>query len=301
MPPTDNKTALPTVLAAKKLGIKSIYEYRGKWHYTDDCMTPWSFLTELYNHRHHFELQVAKKADAVFTISEALREDLVAQGVDKQKITVLPNAVDTAHFKALETDETLKSSLGLNGRKVLGFIGNIAPYEGLPILIDAVLELNMRGEKVSLVVVGDGEHLSMLKKHHAARGNHPAIVFTGKIPFDKIPRYYSIMDVMSFPRVDAKVSHCTPSSKPMEAMAMKKPVIVSRVTTLCDIVTDEDTGLVCEPNNVENLTEQLGRLLTDRTLRERIAENAFQWVHDEGNWAKNSELILRVYESLLKQ
>ncbi|WP_320005702.1 glycosyltransferase family 4 protein [Maridesulfovibrio sp.] len=292
-------TGMPVAIAAQKAGIKSVYEYRGMWHYSLQSRVPWYIDAEDYELRHKYEIETGAKSDAVFSISEALREELVSYGIERKKITVLPNAVDTEIFKPLLPDESLKNSLGLDGRKVVGFIGSLTNYEGLNYLMDAVLELNYRGEKVSLLIVGDGKEKPFMEKLHKARGNHPSIIFTGKVPFEEVGRYYSIVDVLPFPRINAKVCNCVPPLKPMEAMAMGKPVIVSNVDALCEMVQDEETGLICKADDIKSLTEQLGRILTDESLSNRLVQNATQWIHEERTWEVNCKRILQVYESLI--
>ncbi|MEG2173507.1 MAG: glycosyltransferase family 4 protein, partial [Desulfovibrionaceae bacterium] len=215
------------------------------------------------------------------------------------KILILPNAVDTSKFVPQPADRELKAALGLSDRSVVGFVGSVTNYEGLEYLIDATLELNTRGAKVSLLIVGDGNAAEKLKDYHKLRGNHPAVVFAGRVPFDDVPRYYSIIDIMAFPRINAKVCHCVPPLKPLEAMAMGKPVIISDVAALCEIVQHEKTGLICRANDTASLAEQLGRLVEDTVLYSKISATALQWVKAERDWSTVSTRILQVYEGLL--
>lgn len=295
---SDKENGLPAVIAGKDLGARTIYEYRGMWHYTRDSHVPWHHITADYSNSHALELEVGTKADAVFTISEALREDLVSYGLDRNKISILPNAVDVERFSPQPRDEQLRSELGLQG-KVVGFVGSITRYEGIDYLIDAVLSLNAAGEKVSLLVVGDGHNLAYLREHHRVRGSHPCVVFAGRVPFDEINRYYSIIDIIALPRVNCKVCQCIPPLKPLEAMAMGKGLIVSDMAAMCEIVKHDQTGLVCRSNSVNSLAEQLGRLISEPELFRVLTENAMDWVRQERDWAIVSKRILQVYEKLI--
>lgn len=190
----------------------------------------------------------------------------------------------------------------LPGRMVVGFIGSFTAYEGLESLMDAVLELNWRGFPVSLLLVGDGaDTLKRLKNLHQARGGHPAIIFTGRVPFAEVKRYYSLIDIMPFPRIPAKVCQCVPPLKPLEAMAMEKAVLVSNVAALTEIVRDGETGLVFESGNLPDLVEKLEALITMPDLRHKLAQKGRAWVLAERDWARVSERILRVYERLLEK
>lgn len=299
---SDMENGLPAMLAAKKAHTKGIYEYRGMWHYSAAARNTWFPWTEPFQRRQRLELQTGQLADACFAISEALKAELVAEGLPEDKITVLPNAVDVERFTPLPPDRDLLEKYGLQGRMVVGFIGSFTAYEGLESLMDAVLELNWRKFPVSLLLVGDGaDKLKRLKALHQARGNHPAIIFTGRVPFEDVKRYYSLIDIMPFPRIPAKVCQCIPPLKPLEAMAMGKAVLVSNVAPLIEIVRDGETGLVFESGNLPDLVEKLQALVTLPQLRQRLAQKGRTWVLAERDWRNVSERILRVYEGLLEK
>lgn len=296
---SDMENGWPAVLAGKDCGARAIYEYRGMWHYTKSSHVPWFPTTEEFAERHALELEVGAKADAILCISEALRDDLIHWGLDANKITVVPNAVDVERFSPLPPDEHLRGELGLEGRKVMGFVGSITAYEGIEYLMDAVISLNAAGEKVSLLIVGDGPHAEQLQQFHVARGSHACVVFTGRVPFEDIRRYYSIIDIIALPRINARVCQCVPPLKPLEAMAMGKALIVSDVAALCEMVCHDQTGLICRANSVGSLAEQVGRLINDASLYRRLTENALDWVRQERDWTHISKRILQVYEELI--
>ncbi|MDL2317009.1 glycosyltransferase family 4 protein [Desulfovibrio sp. OttesenSCG-928-A18] len=293
------ENGMPAIMGGRTLRCKTIYEYRGMWHYTRASYMPWHDETRDYQNCHQLEIQTGQMADAVFAISEALKQDLVDNGIAGDKITVIPNAADSERFSPLPPDTALKASLGLEGRKVVGFIGSVTPYEGLESLIDAVISLNTRGEKVSLLIVGNGLHDEGLQKFYALRGRHKSIVFAGRVPYAEVDRYYSIIDIMPFPRINAKVCQCVPPLKPLEAMIMRKVVLVSDVAALTEIVSHNRTGLVCKADDSEDLMEALGRLLHSPDLCRELVQNAEDWVHAERTWHKVCPRILDVYEELI--
>jgi glycosyltransferase involved in cell wall biosynthesis len=124
--------------------------------------------------------------------------------------------------------------------------------------------------------------------------------FLGYIPFGDIKRYYSIIDIMAFPRTAAKVCRVIPPLKPLEAMAMGKPVIVSDVEALREMVRNERTGLVCRAEDAHSLAEQILRLAGNGELRAELTENACRWVCRERDWSVVGQRILAVYEELLQ-
>lgn len=299
---SDMENGLPAMLAAEKAAIPGIYEYRGMWHYSSAASNTWFPWTEPYQRRHRLELECGHRAKAVFAISEALKKDLIENGLPEEKITVLPNAVDVKRFAPQAPDAEIIAGYNLQGRTVLGFIGSFTRYEGLENLIESVLALNWQGLPVSLLLVGDGPggYLQRLEDLHRAYGSHPAIIFTGRVPFEDVPRYYSVMDIMPFCRIPAKVCQCVPPLKPLEALAMGKTVLVSDVAALTEIISDGETGLVFKAGNQADLTAKLGELARNPELRQKLAVSGREWVLAERDWHKVSQRILRVYEKLLE-
>lgn len=297
---SDGENGYPAMCAARKAGCLGVYEYRGMWHYTSASLNAWFPKTRPFRDRQELELATGHKADAVFAISEALKADLIANGLPEEKISVLPNAVDTSRFSPSAPDQEIRERYQLEGRCVIGFFGSLTNYEGLESLIDAVLELNSRGKPVSLLIVGGSDYyLERLRRWHEVRGGHPAIIITGQVPFTEVTRYYSVVDIMAFPRINAKVCQCVPPLKPMESMAMKKAVLVSDVAALKEMVQDGETGLLCRAGDLGSLVSQLERLVDSKELRERLAAAGLEWVQRERSWDVVSERILRVYERLL--
>ena len=117
--------------AAKALGIPSIYEVRGFWHLTQSTKREGYEGSDHYTLSERFEIQTAKESDYVFTITKALKDILVENGVEESKISVLPNAVDSSKFNLNPKDKLLKKDLGFEDKVVIGYIGSFVHYEGL--------------------------------------------------------------------------------------------------------------------------------------------------------------------------
>ncbi|WP_256360680.1 glycosyltransferase [Methylomonas koyamae] len=113
----------------------------------------------------YLETYVFNRADAVTTICEGLRSDIVKREIDADKITVIPNAVDIEKFSYGEpADPELLQNLGLSGNTVLGFIGSFYAYEGLLLLLDALPAIAKQQPNVRLLLVGGGLNNSKLPK-----------------------------------------------------------------------------------------------------------------------------------------
>src|SRR5699024_2615427 len=104
------------------------------------------------------ETFVLRRATAITTICNGLRDAITARGIAPDKVTVIPNAVNLDHFRqAPVADEELRQSLGLDGSAVLGFAGSFFNFEGLDVLVRALPLIRAENDAVKLLLIGGGE------------------------------------------------------------------------------------------------------------------------------------------------
>lgn len=281
--------------AARAIGGRSIYEMRGLWHLSRAVREPGYEKTDHFRYCRIMELAAAEEADGVIAISSALKVHLVEEGIPADKITVISNAVDTEEFRPMTKDRELEERFGLRGRIVFGFIGSLTGYEGLDTLIRAFSGLRNDRLPASLLIIGEGYAGKRLKNLAESSPARRHIRLTGFIPFGEVRRYHSLVDIFPFPRTGALVCHLVPPLKPLEAMAMARPVVVSDLPPLTDMVHQGKTGLVCRPEDPESLADCLGKLAASEDLRRRLGENARAWVEKERSWNGAARKYLALY------
>jgi PEP-CTERM/exosortase A-associated glycosyltransferase len=271
--------------AARRLGIPFVYELRGLWADTavvEDGLRPNSLK---YRAFWRLELGVVRRANVVVAISRGIRNAMVDRGIDAGKIEIVPNGVDTAVFTPRSPDAALARALGLNGAFVVGFIGSVRRLEGIDLVVEAFKEVHRRQPLARLLVVGDGAETGRLAAAAAAAGLSGIVRFTGQVPHDQILRYYSIIDVLVYPRIDAVINQTVTPLKPLEAMAMGKVCLASDVGGLKELVDDGVTGLLFTAGDVHDLTEKLLRLTADAELRQRLSAQAQAVVRRDREWS----------------
>ncbi|WP_445157482.1 glycosyltransferase family 4 protein [Halomonas sp. E14] len=293
--------AYAAILAARELGIKSVYEVRGLWEITRLSRQPGWDATEQFKYMAKMEANACIEADAVITITHALKNLMISRGVSAEKITVVPNCVHTELFSPISKDENLAKKLGIRiDDVVIGYIGSIVNYEGLDDLIDAVrilLEKKVSGFRV--LIVGDGAVLPELKEKVKKFNLNGVVVITGRVPHSEVQSYYSLVDIAPFPRKPYDVCEMVSPLKPFEAMASSKAVLVSSCDALTEIVEDQVTGLVFKKGSTEELAKKLEEMIMDRELREQLGSNARQWVCANRDWRNGAEVVTDVYQRLL--
>lgn len=282
--------------AARTLGIKSVYEVRGLWEITRMSRQPEWQHSEHFNMIKRLETEAAMHADAVITITYALKTELITRGIDENKITVVSNGVHVDRFVPKPRVVKLEQQLGYVNKVVIGFIGSVVSYEGLEHLVEAASILKIKGiNNFVVMIVGDGAVLDDIKElvNHLELNN--IFTFTGRVPHDQVEDYYSLVDVAPFPRIGVPVCEMVSPLKPFEAMSMGKAVVSSNVVALTEIVNHGITGLTFEKDSSIDFAKTLEQLISDPELRTQLGRNAREWVVKEKDWSKLATKISNIY------
>jgi len=301
-PTTTFHNAQAALAVRESLGIPLVYEVRGFLEETWVSRAgDGSETADRYELGRRVETACMAAADAVVTLSEAMKADIVARGIPAERVTVVPNAVDAARFTPRKRDEDLAARLGIApGEIVLGYISSMVRYEGIRYLIEATRLLRDRGRRVRLLLVGDGEERGALQERADALGLRAdrTAIFTGRVPHAEIEAYYSIIDLFVVPRTADRVSQLVTPLKPYEAMAMQRCLVVSGVGALLEIVHEGETGRSFTPEDPTALADALEPLLDDPGERERLGRNARTWVLEHRTWERNGALYRELYGRL---
>ena len=239
-------------------------------------------------------------ADAVVTLSETMRAEVIGRGVAADRVVVVPNAVDTDRFVPAPRDDAMATRLGIQRDEVvLGYVSSFSVYEGIRYLIEAAALLRRRGHPVRVLLVGDGEELPALKAAARREGvDDGTVIFAGRVPHEAVRGMYSIIDVFVVPRTGDRVSQLVTPLKPYEAMAMERAIVVSGVDALREIVRENETGLVFRPEDAEELASVVEPLLADPARRLELGRAAREWVAANRTWRQNGTRYRELYERL---
>lgn len=294
--------AMAALRVGKRLGIPVIYEIRAFW---EDAAVGNGTGTERsarYHLTRWLETRAVKSADAVAVICEGLRGDLIARGIDPAKITVSPNGVDLELFgDPTPRDDALADTLGLApDDAVIGYIGSFYDYEGIDDLIAAMPALVAAQPAARLLLVGGGPMEAALKQQAAASPVAPHIHFVGRVPHSQVERYYSLIDILAYPRKKMRLTDLVTPLKPLEAMAQGKLVAASDVGGHRELIEDGVTGSLFSPDDPAAIAAALAALLADRSLWETRRRTARIFVEADRNWSSNILRYEPVYQQLLR-
>lgn len=282
---SNHITALPALIAARRLGIPFIYEVRGLWEITAAADNETWLTSERFDLARKLEALVANEADQVFAITEEVRDELVSRGATKANISILPNAANIFQYVPLPAERSTVANKKHSGEFLLGYAGSLVNYEGLDLLIEAVAGLPEELDHVGALIVGDGNALPALRQQVEELGLGERIRFTGRVPNEVINDYLAIFDAVVCPRKSNIVTELVSPLKPIEAMAAGRPVIGSDVSPIATLLgMDSERGLLFAADNVDSLIEQITKLAIDPKLAQNIGRRARQWTVETRTW-----------------
>lgn len=227
----------------------------------------------------------AKFSKQILVHGEKLKEQLIAEfGVDRERVTAIQIGEHQVEpFKIYERDD-----LREDGNLVL-FFGRIHPYKGLDYLIKAEPLITREIPDVKIVIAGSGEDFTRYRKMIGNRIEH-FIIHNYHIPYQEGAELLQRSSVVVLPYIDASQSGVIPT-----AYGFRKPVVVTDVGSISEIVDDGETGFIVPPGDVDALSRAIIRLMKDAALRNQMAENAFRKLKTDLSWENISIRTMEVY------
>lgn len=286
--------------AARRLGVPLVYEIRAFWEDAAVSNGTGQEGSLKYRLTRRLEDHVVARADAVVTICQGLKDDLVSRGTDPARITISPNGVDLTLFGTQAApDPQLAQSLGFSVGPVIGFIGSLYDYEGLDDLIAAMPPLLARQPGARLLLVGGGPCEEALRAQAMASPAAAAIRFTGRVPHAEVERYYALIDIMAYPRKASRLTELVTPLKPLEAMAQGKLVAASAVGGHRELIEDGVTGHLFAPDDPASCAAALADLLDNPNEWDRLRAAGRRHVAAHHDWAPNALRYDDIYQTLL--
>ncbi|GAB2489142.1 glycosyltransferase family 4 protein [Promicromonospora xylanilytica] len=289
--------------AARRLGIPWVYEVRGlpEETWVASHGTPEGRARAATSRRRALmqakETELALTADAVVTLSGTMRDALVARGVPAARITVVPNAVsDSLLTTEHPTPEVARAALGLPAGPAIGTVSSLVDYEGLETVVRTVATLRARGHDVTGLLVGDGVSRPGLARLARELGVADHVVLPGRVPSGVALTWLAALDVVLVPRRDHEVTRLVTPLKPVEAMAVGRPVVASDLPALVEAVGG--AGLHVGADDAEGWATSVGTLLEDAGRRAELVERG-RVVAAERTWVRNAETYLGIYRACL--
>ncbi len=229
-----------------------------------------------------------ERAKLIVVVSPHLKRKIAAQGIDAQKILVLPNAVCREEFATLADGGVVRQRWQLRGAVVIGFVGWFVAWHRLEGLIEAVVALSRQYPELRLLLVGEGALREALTELAQRQGILHQVIFTGAVPHAEIPAHIAAMDI-------AVVPHSNEYRSPIklfEYMGQGKAVVAPRTEPIEMVVRDGENGVLFESGSAAGLRDALAALVREPALRARLGAQARAEVLERHTWGHNAAAVM---------
>lgn len=238
-------------------------------------------------------------ATRIFVVSQVERKNLERSGIAPEKIIVNPNGVDTNIFRPHVGGAAKRSELGIRpGEQLVGFVGTFGPWHGVLVLAQAI-KLITKDVPARFLLVGAGALLGEMQKLLRAEEQCGRVIFYGAAAHVQIPALLDACDVLVSPHVPLAegAEFFGSPTKLFEYMAMGKGIVASRLGQIGEVLSDEQTALLVEPGDAEELSAAIARLIKTPSLRESLGTAARQKAIASHTWLRNAQNILDAYSA----
>ncbi len=237
------------------------------------------------------------RADKIIVVTSKLKETLQHDyGVPEDKIVVIPNGANTELFKPMDTDQARKQVKLAQAGHLVVFVGDLVAWQGVDYLIKSIPYVVKEFPEARFLIVGDGMMRQELVDLAGQVGVSDKIIFTGMVPYQKVPLYINASDVCVLPKKPLKSGYSP--LKLYEYMACAKPVIATR-TSGFEILEEYNAGLLFNPIDSQELAKAVTTLLKNGELRRELGENGRKYIVENQSWASVAKRVADVVEGLI--
>ena len=238
-----------------------------------------------------------READFVLPVTRVLAGYVKAYGVPDERIAVIPNGINKAHFAQAPDPASAKSRIGLHNKLVLGFTGFVRDWHGVDRIIDWMATTDAPAN-THLLVVGDGPVRTALEAQATSLGIGDRVTFTGVVHRDAVPAYVAAFDIALQPAV---TSYASPL-KLMEYLILGKAIVAPRTANLLEVLTDRQNAAMFDESVPGSLAETLTRLCRDDDLRHRLSVASRETIDRlQLTWAWNARRVVGLLNATTPQ
>lgn len=241
-------------------------------------------------------VQKVERSSFFATISEFNKRYLIEQKkVDASKLRVIRCGVDTLQFKTKPVSE-------ITSPVVVGVLGRLVEKKGIDTLIRSMALLVESGVTIQLNIAGSGPLEQTLIDRVQQLGLQQSVHFLGALPHTAVPEFLASLDLFVLPcKQDANGDMDGIPVVLMEAMMLGVPVISTSLSGIPELVIDDVTGLLAQPDNSDELAQKITMLLNDQTLLNRLRSNAIEKVENEFSQHVNARRLDQLFSAGLTE
>jgi len=237
----------------------------------------------------------------IVCVTSGIKNGLInLYNVPSEKIVVINNGANTDLFYPIDS-EAARAKLKLEvSKKYICFVGNLARWQGVEYLIEAAPLILKRCPNLSFLIIGDGLMKSKLIQLTHKFGVFDNFIFTGSVPYDKVPLYINAGNVCVAPFIMERNARIGLSPlKLYEYMACGKPVVASAISGVSEVLELSKGGISVPPENSEALADAIAVLLENDVLGRELGMNGLHYVMINHSWSNIAKKLINVCEDAI--
>lgn len=215
-------------------------------------------------------------------------------GLPFEKINVVPNGVNLLLYSGIDRDYEFRRRYAMDNEKIILFVGRLVYEKGVQHLIAAMPKILNGYHDAKLVIAGKGGMMDELKQEANALGLGDKVYFTGYINGKDVPKLYKAADVAVFPSTYEPFGIVA-----LEAMLSERPIVVSDIGGLNEIVQHRENGMKCYAGNANSIADSILELLYNPELCANLTKKAKAKVRNEYNWNKIAQDTHFIYQKAI--
>ena len=245
------------------------------------------------------ENYVIQEADRIITISQAMKKTLIQKGAKPNKVGVVYDGVKTEIFRPRRKEATMLRQKYADGvENVVMHHGVIDPQDHPEIIVDAAADVIKEHPNTMFWLIGNGAAIPGMKEKIKRKGLEKHFFFSGWVPFEDVPSFISACDVGLVILPDISSARIRVTLKGFEYWACEKPIVVSDLPALREIVPPWETGLFYKPGDPKDLAEKTCVLLEDRHMSQKMGKAGRKLVENEYSWDKLATQFVTICENM---
>jgi len=239
------------------------------------------------------EIKLWENCDGIITVSNKMKKNIVKEGINLDKIHVVPNGVNPLFFSP---DISVKEDYKIVKDKddiIVCFTGSLKKWHGVDVLIKSMEMCHNYNSSYKLLIVGGNQLDFKNIRNNVGIKNNDFIIYIYNKPHTVIPAYLKQADILVAPYPQIQDFYFSPL-KLFEYMSMGKSIIASDIGQISEIIDNEKNGLLTKPGNVNELYLNILKLGENPFLRNELGKQARQTVKDKYTWQINASKIINI-------
>ena len=246
-----------------------------------------------------YETEMAKKADIIIAVVEEMKNRLIKQGINEQKIKVVQNYIELNK----EGDNTRNHQLNVgkekDGKKeILLYSGGVTFHRGLQIACKGLEKALKQKNNIELWIIGEGSFLPEIKKLALELKIQAHVIFFGKIPFSELLEKMQEVDIGIIPHIKTVQTDNSSPNKLFEYMSKGLPILSSNCISVERILMEANCGKSYKHDSPSEFSEKLLEMINDKEQLKNYSINAKKAVEEKFNWDMAKESLISLYNTL---